>query len=141
MNINNFQIVNYFPGSIGRITQLHALYYSRHWNFNLKFEAWVGRELSEFLLRFDSSRDFFKVAVSGEIIIGSIAIDGQEYETEGARLRWFITDEEFQGIGVGKALLSESLSFSRVAGPMFLRGVLMMRRKAASSSGFASRRK
>jgi GNAT superfamily N-acetyltransferase len=113
---SKFDINNYIPGSIGRVTELHSIYYSKHWGFNLAFESEVARELSEFLERFQSSRDLFRIALSGDTIIGSIAIDGQKKETEGARLRWFITSEEFQGEGLGKTLVDEAVRFSRDAG-------------------------
>jgi len=32
-------IGGYVPGAIGRIVELHAAYYSKHWQFGLFFEA------------------------------------------------------------------------------------------------------
>jgi hypothetical protein len=45
----------YFPGAVGKITELHAVYYHENWGFDISFETQVGRELSEFLRDFDSS--------------------------------------------------------------------------------------
>jgi GNAT superfamily N-acetyltransferase len=116
MDSDKFRLSSYIPGSIGRITELHSSYYSRHWGFTLAFEAEVAQELSEFLLRFNKNRDLFKIAAVNDIIVGSIAIDGIKGDTDGARLRWFITEENYQGVGLGKALVEEALRFSKDAG-------------------------
>ncbi len=105
----------YIPGSIGRITEIHASYYSKHWNFGLFFEQRVARDLSGFLERFDASRDGFWLAVQDDRVMGSIAIDGSK-EEEGAHLRWFIVDPKHQGRGIGKALIHEALAFCRRCG-------------------------
>ena len=41
----------YVPGSIGRISELHATYYNENWDFGLYFESKVAEELSAFLKR------------------------------------------------------------------------------------------
>lgn len=112
--MNEIEVVSgYLPGSIGRITQLHALYYRKHWGFGLYFERKVATELSEFLDRFDESRDGFWLATLEDRIIGSVALDGINREGEGAHLRWFIVETEHQGRGGGKALLRKAVDFSR----------------------------
>ena len=47
----------YLPGLIGRITELHALYYHEHWGFGAFFEAKVASELARFITRYDADRD------------------------------------------------------------------------------------
>jgi hypothetical protein len=49
----------YMPGSLGRVAELHGTYYHKHWGFGLFFEAKVATELSEFLIRYDESREVF----------------------------------------------------------------------------------
>lgn len=105
------QIGGYMPGAIGRITQLHADYYSRHWNFGLFFERKVATELSEFLGRFHASHDGIWLAFAENRIIGSIAIDGEDREGEGAHLRWFIVDPDFHGNGIGRELIRAAVEF------------------------------
>ncbi len=106
----------YSPGVVGRITELHALYYHEHWNFDISFETQVGRELSEFLRDFRDGRDFFLAAMAGHRFAGSVAIDGKQAAADGARLRWFIVAPEFQGIGIGRRLIREAVDFCREAG-------------------------
>lgn len=105
----------YIPGAIGRVTELHGTYYSRYWDFGLFFEAKVAVELSEFLSRFEKTRDGFWIAEEDGKIAGSVSIDGIEGETKGARLRWFIVDPSFHGRGTGRMLMREALLFCKAA--------------------------
>jgi GNAT superfamily N-acetyltransferase len=110
------RLSGYSPGVIGRITELHALYYQEHWNFDISFETQVGRELSEFLRDFVERRDFFRTATVGGRFAGSVAIEGREAGSKGARLRWFIVTPEFQSLGIGRRLIREAIGFCRNAG-------------------------
>ncbi len=110
------EYTGYYPGVIGQVTQLHATYYADNWGFDLSFEAQVGRELSEFLAGFQARRDFFRAARAGDRFAGSVALDGNHPEDEGARLRWFIVERAFRGQGVGGRLIEETLDFARQAG-------------------------
>ena len=48
--MSNIKITDgYTPGAIGRITELHGVYYHKHWGFDQFFEAKVATELSTFL--------------------------------------------------------------------------------------------
>ncbi len=110
---NETEFHGYFPGVIGMITEAHAVYYHEHWGFDVSFETQVGRELSEFVAAFQKGRDGFWVTTVGDRFGGSVAIDGQESATEGARLRWFIVVPPLQGTGLGKDLLVRAVEFCR----------------------------
>ncbi|MEW6533264.1 MAG: GNAT family N-acetyltransferase [Thermodesulfobacteriota bacterium] len=110
------EFTGYYPGVIGKVVELHAVYYHQHWDFDVSFETQVGRELSDFMADFRQDRDFFSAALADETFAGAIAIDGKSAQTEGARLRWFIVNPEFQGLGIGKALISQAVDFCRGAG-------------------------
>ncbi len=109
--MSRIEIRGYRPGDIGRIAELHGTYYHRAWNFGLYFESKVAIELSQFLRRFDESRDGFWVATVDGEIAGSVSLDGADADGEGARLRWFIADPAFQGLGVGRELLQALTAF------------------------------
>ena len=112
MMMNDIQILSgYTPGAIGKVVELHATYYARHWGFGLYFEAMVATGLASFLSRYDESQDRFWIAVDGQRIVGSITIDGSEAATKGAHLRWFILDPEYQGKGIGNQLMGEAIRF------------------------------
>lgn len=107
----------YYPGAIGDVTRLHAVYYAEHWGFDLSFESQVARELAEFLCRQRPERDMFLAARSPDGgLRGALAIDGLLTGTEGARLRWFIVSQASQGTGLGGVMLDRALHFARRAG-------------------------
>jgi GNAT superfamily N-acetyltransferase len=107
------EIGGYYPGVVGKITEIHAAYYFKHWGFDISFETQVGRELSVFMSEFDDKRDGFWVATGDGKFAGSIAIDGHNTPTDGARLRWFIVDPLFQNAGLGKELISRAVEFCK----------------------------
>jgi len=106
----------YIPGAIGRMVELHGTYYHQNWGFGLFFETRVATEMSEFLNRFDSSRDGFWTLCKNDRVEGGIAIDGIKAMTEGAHLRWFILSPEVRGRGFGNRLMDEAVSFCRQKG-------------------------
>lgn len=58
----------YIPGSIGRVAELHGLYYHEHRRFGLFFEGKVATELAEFLGRYDEKRDgFWTISLEGRV--------------------------------------------------------------------------
>ena len=111
--MNKIEIQGYFPGAVGKITEIHAVYYHEHWGFDASFETQVGRELSVFVAEYDSRRDGLWVATCDGGFAGSIAIDGRNAHAEGARLRWFIVAPDFQNAGLGKELISRAVEFCK----------------------------
>jgi len=109
--MKGLKISDYQPGAIGRITELHALFYSEHYYFGLFFESKVTTELAEFLNRFNSSKDGFWIALLKNKIIGSIAIDGIASENDGMHLRWFIVEPKYHRQGIGTILLKTAIDF------------------------------
>ena len=105
------KISGYIPGAIGRVIELHGTYYHTHWGFGAFFETLVAKEMAEFLKDFDETRDGFWIATVDGQVAGSISICGQEADTNGARLRWFIVDPNYQGHGAGKRLMEEAIGF------------------------------
>ncbi len=107
----HIEIGGYCAGALGRIAEMHAEYYHRHWGFGLFFEAKVATELAEFLCRVEKRRDGFWTLISGDRVEGAIAIDGLKAATQGAHLRWFIVSPELQGGGWGRRLMTEAVAF------------------------------
>lgn len=112
-NIEKFEIINYYPGIIGEIVNLHAVYYYNNYGFDITFETQVAKELSIFLSEFRKGMDGLWVIRINDSFAGSVVIDGKLADSEGARLRWFIVKPEYQGKGIGGALLREALEFCR----------------------------
>ncbi len=107
------QYGGYYPGVAGKITEMHAVYYHEQWGFDISFETQVGRELCEFLMEFDATRDGLWTAKRNGMFAGAVAIDGRKAHSEGARLRWFIVVPVFQGHGIGKELISRAVEFCK----------------------------
>lgn len=114
--MDDVRIAGYIPGAIGRVAQLHAVYYAREWGFGLYFEAKVATGLAEFLQRQDPARDGFWTVVANGSVEGSIAIDAIAAEKKGAHLRWFILSDALRGRGLGRRLLGTALDFCRAHG-------------------------
>jgi GNAT superfamily N-acetyltransferase len=114
--LQDVEIKGYYPGVVGKITELHAVYYHENWGFDVTFETQVGGELSEFVRQFDGKRDGLWVAVKQGEFAGAIAIDGVDAFGAGARLRWFIVAPQFQGSGIGKNLITQAIEFCRQKG-------------------------
>lgn len=111
--MSEITVAGYVPGAIGRVAEMHASYYAKHWDFGLYFEAKVATELSQFLQRLDPARDGFWTAVRSGRVEGSLVIDGAKAETEGAHLRWFILSDALRGQGAGNRLIQEAVDFCR----------------------------
>ena len=106
-------IGGYTPGAIGRVAELHALYYSKNWGFGVFFEAKIATEMSDFLKNFDPAKDGFWTARSGERIEGAITLVGPSEKSGSAHLRWFILSDEMRGTGIGNRLIEVALNFCR----------------------------
>jgi GNAT superfamily N-acetyltransferase len=114
--LQDIEIRGYYPGVVGKITEVHAVYYSEKWGFDVTFETQVGRELAEFVRDFDANNDGLWVATKKGAFAGAIAIDGHHAFTEGARLRWFIVVPECQKTGIGRELISRAIQFCKHRG-------------------------
>jgi GNAT superfamily N-acetyltransferase len=115
-HLQDIEISGYYPGVVGKITEIHAVYYHEHWGFDVSFETEVGKELAEFVDRFDPDRDGLWVATKNGRFAGAIAIDGRNAYTDGVRLRWFIVVPEFQKSGIGKELILQAIDFCKQKG-------------------------
>jgi GNAT superfamily N-acetyltransferase len=114
--MDEFEITGYVPGAIGRVTELQAVYYHKHWDLGLYFEAKIATELAAFLTRFNPAHDGVWIASANGEIVGSIFIDGSDAEGQGARLRYFMVAPEYHGHGLGNRLMEEGVSFCKRVG-------------------------
>jgi GNAT superfamily N-acetyltransferase len=104
------------PGVLGKIVELHGLYYDEHWQLGVIFEAKVAHVLADFLLHFNPQRDGFWTVWDGATFVGTVSIDARQAATVGARLRAFIIHPNYHGHGIGHRLLQAALGFCDNAG-------------------------
>jgi GNAT superfamily N-acetyltransferase len=104
-------VTGYRAGFVGRVTELHAVYYGLHWQFGTFFETKVASEMAEFVNRYDEDRDGIWSVAVGERIEAAIVVDGANAESKGAHLRWFIASDTVRGKGVGFRLLQAATTF------------------------------
>lgn len=75
------------------------------------FEGKVASGLAEFSGRLNNQRNQIWLAVKNGVIVGSVAIDGEDLGNNEAHLRWFILGDGCRGSGVGRRLLTEAINF------------------------------
>jgi ribosomal protein S18 acetylase RimI-like enzyme len=102
----------YRPGLIGRVTEMHALYYARETGFGQRFESVVAGGLADLCNRLGNARNEIWSAMRGDNVIGSISIDGEDMGDGIAHLRFFIVGDDARGSGCGRKLLSTALMFA-----------------------------
>lgn len=101
----------YQPGVIGRATEMHARFYSRAAGFDRVFERKVASEVAAFVERLDRPCNQIWTASCRGAIVGTIAIDGEDFGPGIAHLRWFIVDDGLRGSGAGRKMLEEAVAF------------------------------
>jgi ribosomal protein S18 acetylase RimI-like enzyme len=106
----------YLPGAIGRIAEMHAVYYAREWGFGAFLEAKIAGEAAGFIDRYDPVTDLLLLALSGEVIVGSIIVDLNDPASNnvdggdrGAHIRWFILDDTVRGAGMGRQMMQRAV--------------------------------
>ena len=109
-------VKGYISGMIGRVEEMHGVYYAREHHFGRFFEAKVATGVAEFSDRLDKPCNQIWLAVMNGRIVGSVAIDGEDLAPGEAHLRWFILDDGCRGHGVGKKLLTDAMRFCDSAG-------------------------
>jgi len=106
----------YQPKILGRVTTMHADFYSQNYDFGMEFETKVASEMAEFLARLAGPSNEIWAAVKNDRIVGSITIDGEDIGNGVAHLRWFVMDDAARGSGAGRRLLESALQFVDACG-------------------------
>lgn len=107
VSIRTFQ-----PGDVGFVAHLHGRMYDKTYNFRRMFEYYVMKGLTEFLIHNDGG-ELWIAEVDGKMV-GSIAIT--RFNNNVAQLRWFVLDENYHGMGIGKKLMETAIEFCKEQG-------------------------
>ena len=96
-------------GDVGYVAYLHGRLYEETYKFGTMFEYYVMKGLTEFMVRHEGG-NLWIAEVNGEII-GSIAITKNSDKI--AQLRWFVINENYQGMGIGNKLMETAIAFCK----------------------------
>jgi GNAT superfamily N-acetyltransferase len=100
-------------GDVGTVIHLHGVIHGAECGFDPTFEAYVASPLAEFV-KAASPRERLWLAERDSRVVGCVAI--VEADAKTAQLRWFLVVPQERGVGLGKRLLNESLTFCRDQG-------------------------
>jgi len=99
----------FIPGCLSTLCAIQSEFYARVWGFDHVYESVIAGGVSEFLSRFDKEKDFIRLVLMNNKIVGGIAIDHRNDKT--AQLRWFIVSDQLRGTGIGSKIFIEAMSF------------------------------
>lgn len=106
---SNIQIRQFEPGDAGYVAYMHGRYYCKHHGFHRSAEYYFIKHLADFV--HDPTGGMLWIAEEDRNIVGSVAIVRVDGKT--AQFRWFLVDEQLQGMGIGGRLISTALDFCR----------------------------
>lgn len=102
------------PGDMGWVTSAHGALYAREYGWDISFEALVAKITAEFIENFDPQRERCWIAEMNGEPVGSVFVVRKSDEI--AKLRLLIIDPKARGLGLGRRLVDECLSFAKDAG-------------------------
>jgi GNAT superfamily N-acetyltransferase len=97
-------------GDLGRITTLHGETYEPLGGYGLRFEAYVGQTIGEFILGNQGQGEVW-LAERKNRLIGCSAIVLRDDQV--GQLRWVVVDPSERGNGLGGQLVNKALTYCR----------------------------
>lgn len=104
------------PGDLGWVIRRHAELYAKEFGWDQHFEALVASLAADFITNYDHRFERCWIAERDGERLGCIFLIRNRDEVATARLRMLLVEPSARGLGLGKALVRECVSFARTAG-------------------------
>jgi len=134
----SFSIRQHRPGDMGWLIQRHGELYWQEYHYDERFEALVAGIAAEFVQNLDSARERCWIAERNGERVGCVLLV-KKSETV-AKLRVLLVEPLARGLGIGKRLVEECVSFAREAGykkiMLWTQSELTAARHIYTSAGF-----
>ena len=102
------------PGDLGWVVQAHGEIYAREFGWDASFESLVARIVADFAGSHDPARETGWIAEVDGQRAGCVLCIARDEAT--AQLRNLLVDPTARGLGLGRRLVDECVTFARRAG-------------------------
>jgi DNA-binding MarR family transcriptional regulator/GNAT superfamily N-acetyltransferase len=126
------------PGDMGWVVARHGALYAAEYGWSSHIEAITADIVSAFLKNFDAAREHCWIADLDGEPVGSVFLVKETDEV--ARLRLLLVEPPARGLGLGRDLVRQCVTFARAAGyrkiTLWTHGVLTAARAIYQKEGF-----